>query len=135
MLGLGLANPNPNPNLNPNPHPHPNPHPSQGVFIDELLPLANQPLLPLHYRDLFLQRQRLVRALQARLGVGVGVERVPETEPPLGDVAALRDGVLRLRRTLTLIRALTLTLSLILTPTPTLTRRAARAALTHGGHA
>ena len=65
-----------------------------------------------------------MRALQARLGVGVGVERVPETEPPLGDVAALRDGVLRLRRTLTLIPALTLTvtLSLILTPTPTLTR-------------
>ena len=28
---------------------------AEGVFIDALLPLANQPLLPLHYRDLFLQ--------------------------------------------------------------------------------
>ena len=76
----------------------PVPREAEGVFIDELLPLANQPLLPLHYRDLYLQKLRLVRALQARLGVGVGVEAIGEAEPTVGDVAALRDGVLKLRR-------------------------------------
>ncbi len=76
----------------------PAPRAAEGVFIDELLPLANAPLLPLHYRDLFVQKLRLVRTLQARLGVGVGVKRVAETEPPVGDVTALRDGVLRLRK-------------------------------------
>lgn len=50
----------------------PVPRESEGVPIRPLLPLANQQLLHLSARDVFLQRQRLGTALAAKLSVALG---------------------------------------------------------------
>ena len=76
----------------------PAPRQSEGVFVDALMPLANQPLLALHYKDLYLQRQALVAALAAALGVPLTASDAALVgAPPPTELTALRDGVTNLQ--------------------------------------
>ena len=76
----------------------PAPRQSEGVFVDALMPLANQPMLSLHYKDLYLQRQALVAALAAALGVPLTASDAALVgAPPPTELTALRDGVTNLQ--------------------------------------
>ena len=77
----------------------PAPRQSEGVPLDDLLPLANRAGLGLTYRDLYVQQQRLAAALADSLGVrlGGGDAGLLDAPPSPTDIVAVRDGILALK--------------------------------------
>ena len=77
----------------------PAPRQSEGVPIDDLMPLANRHALGLTYRDVYVQQQRLVASLAAALGIRLGGADAAliDAPPSTIDTVAVRDGVLALR--------------------------------------